>query len=85
MFALLPLAGGLLLGWLAPRRTAIAVQIVFCVLAVAMLTISAPDHGGAHRDILWIGPVLAVASAGTLLLGFWCARMTARRSAESRR
>ena len=29
MFALLPLVGGLLLGWLAPRRTAVALEVVF--------------------------------------------------------
>jgi hypothetical protein len=85
MFALLPLVGGLLLGLLAPRRTAIAAQILLCGLAVALLTSSAPDHGGSYRDIVWIAPVLALASAGALLLGFWCARVTARRSAEPRR
>lgn len=82
MFALLPLVGGPLLGWLAPPKTAIALQTVFFALAVGMLTISAPDHGGRYRDALWIAPVLAVVSAGTLLLGFWLARSAARRSAQ---
>ncbi len=70
MFALLPLLGGPLLGWLAPRRTAIALQTVLFAIAVAILAITAPDHGGSHRDIVWIAPILAVLSAATLLLGF---------------
>ena len=81
MFALLPLIGGLLLGWLAPRRTAILLQIALYAVAVAVLTISAPDHGGGYRDIVWIAPVLAVASAGALMLGFWFARSGRRRAA----
>jgi hypothetical protein len=84
MFALLPLLGGPLLGWLAPRKTAIALQAVFWAVAVAMLTISAPDHGGEYRDVLWIAPVLAVASAGTLLLGFRFGRSERRRAAPLR-
>jgi hypothetical protein len=80
MFALLPLIGGPLLGWLAPRRTAILLQIVLWAVAVAVLTITAPDHGGGYRDIVWIAPVLAVASAGALMLGFWFGR-PGRRSA----
>jgi hypothetical protein len=83
MFALLPVVGGLLLGWLAPRSTAIALQILFYALAVAVLTLSAPDHGGQYRDIVWIAPGLAVLSAGALVLGFRLARPTARRGAES--
>ena len=81
MFALLPLLGGLLLGWLAPRRTAILLQIVFYAVAVALLTLTAPDHGGGYRDIVWIAPVLAVLSAGALLLGFWFGRSGRRRAA----
>ena len=83
MVALLPLVGGVLLGWFAQRRTAIALQVVICAIAIAILTGTAPDHGGAYRDILWIGPLLVVASAGTLLLGLWCGRVTARRRAQS--
>ena len=84
MFALLPLLGGPLLGWRAPRKTAIALQTVFFAVAAVMLTITAPSHGGEHRDILWIAPVLAVASAGALLLGFWFGRSSRQRSAPQR-
>jgi protein-S-isoprenylcysteine O-methyltransferase Ste14 len=79
MFALLPIVGGLLAGWLASRKIAIALQVVFYLVAVAMLTASAPDHGGHYSDIAWIAPGLAVVSAGTLLIGLWLARRTARR------
>jgi hypothetical protein len=79
MFALLPFVGGLLAGWLAPRKIAIALQVVFYVVAVAMLTASAPDHGGHYSDIAWIAPGLAVVSAGTLVIGLWLARRAARR------
>jgi hypothetical protein len=74
MFALLPIVGGLLLGWLAPRTIAIAVQIAFYAIAVAMLTLTAPNHGGQYSDGILIGLGLAVVSAGTLFLGFWLAR-----------
>jgi len=74
MFALLPVIGGLLAGWLAPRKVAIALQIAFYLVAVAMLTASAPDHGGAYSDVVWIAPALAVVSAGTLILGLWLGR-----------
>jgi hypothetical protein len=69
MLALLPLLGGLLVGWLAPRRTAIVLQLLFYALALTALTASAPDHGGAYRDALWLAPVLALLSAGSLLIG----------------
>jgi hypothetical protein len=84
MFALLPLVGGPLLGWLAARRTAIALQAVLFAVAVAMLTISAPDHGGSHADIVWIAPVLAVVSVGALLLGFRFGRSGRDRAAPQR-
>lgn len=74
MFALLPIVGGLLLGWLAPRKIAIAVQIVFYAVAVTVLTLTAPNHGGQYSDGILVGFALAVVSAGTLFLGFWLAR-----------
>ena len=70
MLALLPVLGGLLAGWLAPRRTAILLQLLFYALAVTGLTLSAPDHGGTYGDALWIAPALAVLSVGSLLVGF---------------
>lgn len=79
MFALLPLIGGLLLGRFAARKVAITVQVVFFAVAIAALTISAPDHSASYADSLWIGPALAVLSAGTLLAGFKLAGRTERR------
>ena len=69
MFALLPVIGGLLLGWLAPRRTAIIAQLVLFALAATMVTLSAPDHGGGYGDAVWIAPGIALASTAALLLG----------------
>jgi hypothetical protein len=80
MFALLPLIGGVLLGWLAPRRVAIPAQVLLFGIAITMLTLSAPDHGASYRDSLWVGPGLAIVSAGTLFAGFWLARRTGRRT-----
>lgn len=74
MFALLPLVAGVLLGWLAPRKVAIAAQILCYGIAVAVLTLTAPDHGGSHRDGILLGLGLAVLSVGTLYAGFWLAR-----------
>jgi hypothetical protein len=81
MFALLPVIGGLLAGWLAPRKVAIALQILFYGVAVTILTASAPDHGGDYGDIVWIAPALAVVSIVTLLIGLWLGRRSASRSA----
>jgi hypothetical protein len=83
MLALLPIIGGVLAGWLASRKIAIALQVALYLVAVAVLTVSAPDHGGSYSDIAWIAPALAVVSAGTLLIGFWLARHAARRAARS--
>ena len=74
MFALLPVIGGLLAGWLAPRKVAIALQITFYAVAVTVLTLTAPNHGGDYGDIAWIAPVLAVVSALTLISGLWLSR-----------
>jgi hypothetical protein len=67
-FALPPLTGGLILGLLAPRRIAIAIQIAFFAIAAVALTASAPDHGGSYTDAFWIIPVLALLSAATLVI-----------------
>ena len=83
MFALLPLIGGFLAGWLAPRKVAIALQIVFYAVAVIVLTLTAPEHGGDYADAAWIAPTLAVVSALTLYAGLWLGRRTARRGAST--
>jgi hypothetical protein len=80
MFALLPVIGGLLAGWLAPRKLAIALQVLFYAAAAALLTMSAPDHGGDYGDVFWIAPALAVISAVTLLVGL---RLGRRARAQS--
>jgi hypothetical protein len=79
MFALLPLIAGILLGWLAPRRVAIVAQVLCYAIAVTILTLTAPDHGGRYLDVVWIAPVLAVVSVATLLIGLWLARRAAAR------
>jgi hypothetical protein len=76
MFALLPILGGVLLGWLASRRVALAGEVVLVgVAAVAMIS-SAPDHGHSYASTWWVVPVLSVLGAGALLVGF---RVAARR------
>jgi peptidoglycan/LPS O-acetylase OafA/YrhL len=82
MFALLPLIGGVLLGWLAPRRIAIPAQIALFAIALTMLTLSAPDHGATYSDAFWMGPALALISAGTLLIGFRLAQRKDRKPAS---
>jgi len=76
MFALLPIAGGVLLGWLASRRVAVAAEIVFVVIAAVVMISTAPDHGHSSASMWWLAPVLAVVGAGALLVGF---RVAARR------
>lgn len=79
MFALLPLIGGFLAGLLAPRRLAIALQIVFFGIAATAMTMSAPDHGGSYTDAYWLVPILALISAAALAAGWWIARRNAAR------
>ncbi|WP_433044891.1 hypothetical protein [Dactylosporangium sp. CS-033363] len=77
MFAILPIVGGVLLGRFAPRGIAIAVQVVLWAVAAAMLTATAPDHGGSYSDAWLVVPALAVVSALTLLAGLWLRRRAA--------
>jgi hypothetical protein len=79
MFALLPLVGGLILGLLARRRIAIALQAVFFAIAAIAMTVSAPDHGGSYTDAFWLVPILALVSAATLGAGLWIGRRRASR------
>jgi hypothetical protein len=79
MFAVLPLVGGVLLGWLASRRVAILVQIVFVAIASAVIIGSAPDHGHTSASLWWLPPVLLVLGALSLLAGFWIADRRAGR------
>lgn len=70
MALLLPLIGGILAGWLASRRTAIALQAAFAVIAATVVTLSAPQHGSSYGIVVWVVPVtIAVAVIG-LYIGF---------------
>lgn len=70
MFLLLPLIGGILAGWLASRRTAILLQVAFAVVAAAVLTASAPQHGADYGVVVWVIPITIVVSVIGLYLGF---------------
>ena len=69
MFLLLPLIGGALAGWLAPLRTAIALQIAFGVIAAAVVTSSAPQHGADYGIVVWVVPITIVVSVIGLGIG----------------
>jgi uncharacterized membrane protein YidH (DUF202 family) len=79
MFAVLPLVGGMILGLLARRRTAIALQVVLFAIAAIAMALSAPDHGGSYTDAFWLVPILVLVSAVTLGAGLWIARRRASR------
>jgi hypothetical protein len=70
MLLLLPLVGGTLAGWLAPRRTAIALQVVFAVIAATIVTASAPLHGAGYGIVVWVVPITIVVSVVGLGIGF---------------
>ena len=83
MLAILPLVGGILLGWLASRRVAILVQILFVAVASAVIISTAPDHGHTSASMWWVVPVLAGLGALSLLAGFWIAGRRAGRSVHA--
>jgi hypothetical protein len=70
MFLLLPLLGGALAGWLASKRTAIALQTVFAVVAATVVTASAPLHGADYGIVVWVVPITVVVSVVGLSVGF---------------
>jgi hypothetical protein len=74
MFLLLPLVGGVLAGWLAPRRTAIALQVAFAVIAATVVTLSAPKHGADYGIVVWVVPITVVVSVIGLCLGLLARR-----------
>lgn len=69
MLLLLPLVGGVLAGWLAPARTAIAIQVVFAVIGATVVIASAPHHGASHAVAVWVIPLTLVIAVGALLAG----------------
>jgi len=70
MFLLLPLLGGVLAGWLAPKRTAILLQVAFAVTAATVVTTSAPKHGADYGIVVYVVPITVVVSAAALYAGF---------------
>lgn len=74
MFLLLPLVGGILAGWLAPKRTAIWLQVAFGVIAATVMTASAPMHGSDYGVVVWVVPITILVSVLGLALGFFVRR-----------
>ncbi len=70
MFLLLPLLGGVLAGWLAPKRTAILLQAAFAVVAATVVTASAPLHGEDYGIVVYVVPITIVVSVAALYTGF---------------
>jgi hypothetical protein len=70
MFLLLPLLGGVLAGWLASKRTAIALQVAFTIVAATVVTLSAPSHGADYGIVVWVVPIAVVVALVGLNLGF---------------
>ena len=71
MIAIIPLIAGVALGLTAPRRTAVIAQVVFYLLAAAVLIATAPDHGATRVEgaVLALGLLpLAALSLGAGLL-----------------
>lgn len=70
MLLLLPLLGGVLAGWLAPKRTAILVQAAFAVIAATVVTASAPKHGSDYGIVVYVVPITVVVAVAALYAGF---------------
>jgi len=70
MSLLLPLLGGVLAGWLAPKRTAILLQVAFAVVAATVVTASAPKHGEDYGIVVYVVPITVVVSVAALYAGF---------------
>ncbi|MBA2641199.1 MAG: hypothetical protein H0U77_14680 [Nocardioidaceae bacterium] len=71
MALLLPLLGGVLAGWLAPKRTAILLQAAFAVVAATVVTASAPLHGEDYGIVVYVVPITVTVSVAALYAGFW--------------
>jgi hypothetical protein len=72
MIAIIPLITGVALGLTAPRRTAVIAQIVFYVLAAAVLVATAPSHDSTRAQgallALALLPLAALSLGGGLLI-----------------
>ncbi|HWB38600.1 MAG TPA: hypothetical protein VHA75_21485 [Rugosimonospora sp.] len=80
MFLLLPLVGGFLAGWLAPRRVAVLVGIVLFAIGATVFVVSGPGHDTSYRESVLICVPAALVSVGTTALGMWLRR---RRTADA--
>jgi uncharacterized protein (TIGR03382 family) len=69
MFLLLPLIGGMLAGWLAPKRTAMGIQVAFALIAATVVTASAPMHGADYGIVVWVVPITIAVSVVGLGVG----------------
>lgn len=70
MFLVLPLLGGLLAGWFAPKRTAFLLQAAFAVIAATVVTATAPQHGHGYGIVVYVVPITIVISVAALYAGF---------------
>jgi hypothetical protein len=78
MFALLPVIGGFLAGWLAPRRVALSVEVALFVIGAVVFTLTAPMHHTSYASGALDCIPLAAVSAGTTALGIWLRRRRER-------
>jgi hypothetical protein len=82
MFTLLPVIGGFLVGWLAPRRTATLAEVALFAVGAVVFVLSAPHHNTSYLEgTLFCIPVAAV-SAATTALGMWVRRRRAHAVAQ---
>jgi hypothetical protein len=82
MFALLPVLGGFLVGWLAPRRIAVPAEIALFAVGAVVFVLSSPNHGTSYLDGTLLCIPVAAVSAGTTALGLWLRRRHARAAAQ---
>jgi hypothetical protein len=78
MFALLPVIGGFLVGWRAPRRVAIGVEVVLFAIGAVVFTLTAPHHNTSYASGALDCIPMAAVSAGATALGMWLRRRRQR-------
>ncbi len=85
MLAIIPLIAGVALGLTAPRRTAIIAQIVFYVVAAAVLIGTAPSHDATRGEGALLALALLPLAALSLAAGLFIrARREGSRTADAR-
>lgn len=75
MFLLLPLVGGAIASWLAPKRTAMAIQLAFAIVAATVVIASAPSHGADYGIAVFVVPITLVVA----VVGFGLGLLVRRR------